>query len=95
MTRIITYLTITFFFIFMLSSCADNALIEPLSNPSISTDVDAVEQCTPGYEPCLKPASDYDCAGGTGDGPNYASNVKVYGEDIYGLDRDGDGFACF
>lgn len=25
--------------------------------------------CTPGYSVCLPPAADYDCAGGTGDGP--------------------------
>src|SRR5437870_3601181 len=27
--------------------------------------------CTPGYDPCLPPAYDYDCAGGSGDGPEY------------------------
>lgn len=44
---------------------------------------------------CLDPdAEDYDCAGGTGDGPEFAGAVEVVGEDIYGLDRDGDGFAC-
>jgi resuscitation-promoting factor RpfB len=29
--------------------------------------------CTPGYSPCLPPASDYDCAGGSGDGPEYCT----------------------
>lgn len=28
----------------------------------------AVDNCTPGYDPCLPPASDYDCAGGSGVG---------------------------
>jgi resuscitation-promoting factor RpfB len=51
--------------------------------------------CTPGYRPCLPPASDYDCAGGSGDGPAYASGpVYVEGSDPYDLDADGDGVAC-
>jgi hypothetical protein len=51
--------------------------------------------CTPGYSPCLPPASDYDCAGGTGDGPKYvAGPVYVTGSDPYGLDADGDGIGC-
>lgn len=50
--------------------------------------------CTPGYSPCLPPASDYDCAGGTGDGPEYTGFVRVTGSDPYGLDSDGDGFGC-
>jgi hypothetical protein len=51
--------------------------------------------CTPGYRPCLTPASDYDCAGGSGDGPEYAYGpVYVDGADPYDLDRDGDGVAC-
>ena len=51
--------------------------------------------CTPGYTPCLPPASDYDCAGGAGDGPKYAQGpVTVTGSDPYSLDSDGDGIAC-
>ncbi|HEX2051836.1 MAG TPA: PASTA domain-containing protein [Actinomycetota bacterium] len=50
--------------------------------------------CTPGYEPCLPPASDYDCASGTGDGPKYTGYVRVTGSDPYGLDDDGDGAGC-
>jgi hypothetical protein len=50
--------------------------------------------CTPGYSPCLPPASDYDCAGGTGDGPEYTGRVTVTGSDPYGLDADGDGVGC-
>jgi len=51
--------------------------------------------CTPGYDPCLPPASDYDCAGGSGDGPEYVSGpVYVSGSDPYGLDSDGDGVGC-
>ncbi len=50
--------------------------------------------CTPGYTPCLPPASDYDCAGGSGDGPKYTGLVHVTGSDPYDLDADGDGLGC-
>lgn len=50
--------------------------------------------CTAGYSPCLPPASDYDCAGGSGDGPKYTGYVTVSGSDPYGLDSDGDGAGC-
>ncbi|HET7691117.1 MAG TPA: PASTA domain-containing protein [Nocardioidaceae bacterium] len=50
--------------------------------------------CTPGYSTCLAPAEDYDCAGGSGDGPKYTGYVEVTGSDPYGLDSDGDGIAC-
>lgn len=45
---------------------------------------------------CLKPnASDYDCAGGSGNGPYYVSGpFRVVGSDPYRLDSDGDGIAC-
>ncbi len=51
--------------------------------------------CTQGYSPCLPPASDYDCAGGSGDGPEYVyGTVQVTGSDPYGLDSDNDGVGC-
>ncbi|MFL5332448.1 MAG: PASTA domain-containing protein [Geminicoccaceae bacterium] len=51
--------------------------------------------CTPGYSPCLAPAYDYDCAGGSGDGPKYVYGVEhVTGSDPYDLDADGDGYGC-
>src|SRR3954468_8603413 len=52
--------------------------------------------CDPNYAgACLRPdVSDYDCAGGSGDGPYYTGRVVVVGDDHYGLDRDGDGVAC-
>ncbi|MCV7154573.1 excalibur domain-containing protein [Mycolicibacterium pyrenivorans] len=44
---------------------------------------------------CVPIASDVDCAGGSGNGPAYVSGpVTVVGDDIYGLDRDGNGVAC-
>lgn len=53
-------------------------------------------ECDPSYSgACLDPyASDYDCEGGSGDGPLYTGPVAVVGEDHYGLDSDGDGYAC-
>jgi hypothetical protein len=54
-----------------------------------------VSNCTPGYSPCLAPASDYDCAGGSGNGPEYAYGpISITGSDPYGLDSDGDGVGC-
>lgn len=51
--------------------------------------------CTPGYSPCLPSASDYDCAGGGGDGPRFARGpVRITGSDPYGLDGNHDGVGC-
>jgi len=53
------------------------------------------QNCHPSYSGCLKPdASDYDCAGGSGNGPYYTEAVRVLGSDVFGLDRDGDGWGC-
>ncbi len=44
---------------------------------------------------CLPPASDYDCAGGSGNGPEYVSGpITIDDHDPYDLDSDGDGVAC-
>jgi len=53
-------------------------------------------ECDPNYSgACLDPyASDYDCEGGSGNGPEYTGTVTVVGEDHYGLDADGDGTGC-
>ncbi len=51
--------------------------------------------CHPSYSGCLKiGAGDYDCRGGSGNGPNYTGRVRVTGSDVFGLDRDGDGVGC-
>lgn len=52
--------------------------------------------CHPSYAGvCVPIDSDVDCAGGSGDGPSYASGpLRVVGHDEYDLDRDGDGIAC-
>ena len=48
-----------------------------------------------GYDPCLPPGDDVDCAGGSGNGPRYVDGpVYVNGSDPYGLDGDGDGIGC-
>jgi hypothetical protein len=55
----------------------------------------AEQSCHPSYDPCLDPnSSDYDCDGGSGDGPDYTGPVTVKGDDPYGLDSDGDGYGC-
>ncbi|GAA3745136.1 hypothetical protein GCM10022225_30880 [Plantactinospora mayteni] len=52
-------------------------------------------RCDPNYSGCVPIASDVDCAGGSGNGPAYVSGpVRVIGNDIYDLDRDGDGYGC-
>jgi len=54
--------------------------------------------CHPSYQGACLPvhAVDVDCAGGSGNGPVYTSvkSFRVVGPDVYGLDVDGDGFAC-
>lgn len=59
-----------------------------------STDV-AAGECDSNYSGCVPVASDVECAGGSGNGPEYVSGpIRVLGDDIYELDRDGDGVAC-
>ncbi len=64
--------------------------------PEIETTQSPQKQnCHPSYSGCLKPdASDYDCAGGSGNGPYYTGKVRVIGPDVFRLDRDGDGWGC-
>jgi hypothetical protein len=52
--------------------------------------------CHPSYKgACLDPnASDYDCVGGSGNGPKYTGKVRVVGPDAFRLDADGDGWGC-
>lgn len=87
------------------SSPEQEALTVPISQPSTfqaqsfqqpaETKTKPVQQCHPSYSGCLRPdASDYDCAGGSGNGPYYTGTVRVIGPDVFGLDRDGDGWGC-
>lgn len=53
--------------------------------------------CDPSYlDVCIPSGSaDYDCAGGSGNGPNYISGpIRVLPPDPHGLDSDGDGWGC-
>jgi endonuclease YncB( thermonuclease family) len=55
--------------------------------------------CTPGYSPCLvyHGGADYDCSGGSGNGPYYTAagvTYSVTGSDPYGLDSNGNGLGC-
>jgi hypothetical protein len=53
--------------------------------------------CDPNYKGrCLRPhVFDYDCAGGSGNGPYYVRGpFRVVGTDHYRLDADHDGIAC-
>lgn len=67
-----------------------------LSDGGAERSTHSSEDCDPNYEgACLDPnATDYDCEGGTGDGPEYTGQVQVLGDDHYELDRDGDGTGC-
>lgn len=62
----------------------------------VATATHAQDGCDPNYEgACVPIASDVDCAGGSGNGPEYVEGpVTVVGNDIYDLDRDGDGIGC-
>ena len=54
-------------------------------------------QCDPSYpDVCLDPAvEDYDCAGGSGNGPEYVEGpIRVRPPDPFDLDREGDGWGC-
>jgi hypothetical protein len=72
------------------AAAAAAAAAEPAPAPEPAT-----ASCHPSYDPCLKPdSSDYDCTGGSGDGPDYTGFVTVSGPDDYGLDSDSDGTGC-
>jgi hypothetical protein len=61
-----------------------------------ATTVKAKKKCHPSYKgACLDPrAYDYDCRGGSGNGPKYTGLVRVVGPDVFRLDADGDGWGC-
>ena len=68
--------------------------IKPLDLETV--EIESQPNCHPSYSgTCLNPnASDYDCAGGSGNGPYYTGRVRVVGSDVFGLDRDHDGWGC-
>jgi hypothetical protein len=68
----------------------------PTPKPEPTTEAPPAPACHSSYVgACLEPdASDYDCAGGSGNGPKYTGRVTVVGPDVFDLDRDGDGIGC-
>jgi hypothetical protein len=74
---------------------AEEAARRAAESEEASTE-EASSECDPNYSgACLNPyASDYDCEGGSGNGPDYTGEVTVVGVDHYGLDADGDGIGC-
>ena len=76
------------------TATAETGVAPQETPPSGESASPPAQDCTPGYSPCLPPAYDYDCIGGSGNGPAYTGRVEVTGVDIYELDRDGDGIGC-
>ena len=78
-------------------SVTDPSLCGGTTSPTTtSTPPPPPSSCDPNYSgACLDPSSsDYDCAGGSGNGPDYTGTVTVVGNDHFGLDSDGDGIGC-
>jgi hypothetical protein len=73
-------------------------LVAALATGAVSQSSSAAtaRKCHPSYKlKCLDPrASDYDCIGGSGNGPKYTGLVKVVGRDVFRLDADHDGWGC-
>ena len=72
------------------------AIETPEPEPAVAEAASSGGNCDPNYEgACLDPNSaDYDCEGGSGDGPDYTGPVTVVGDDHYDLNRDPDSLAC-
>ena len=64
--------------------------------PAVNAQPAQSSSCDSNYSgACVPVASDVDCASGSGNGPAYVSGpVTVVGNDIYELDRDGNGTGC-
>ena len=69
----------------------------PRPTPSPTPAATTANNCDPSYPGvCLHDGiGDYDCEGGSGNGPNYvAGPIRVLPPDPFDLDRDGDGTGC-
>ena len=66
------------------------------ASPALAKKPPKPKRCHPSYVgACLDPnASDYDCIGGSGNGPKYTGKVRVVGPDVFRLDADHDGWGC-
>jgi hypothetical protein len=69
----------------------------PVRAPAPATSFSAGAGCHPSYAgQCLRPSSsDYDCASGGGNGPDFVSGtVRVVGPDVFELDANRNGVGC-
>lgn len=81
----------------LISRAAAAAAISTVALLGVAIPSADAKRCDSSYKgACLKPnVSDYDCAGGSGNGPYYVSvPVRIVGDDHYRLDNDGDGWGC-
>ena len=78
------------------ASTGDGWFAQSVTLSGVPVPLQQSSSCDSNYSgACVPLASDVDCAGGSGNGPAYVSGpVTVVGNDIYGLDRDGNGVAC-
>lgn len=85
------------------ATAAPTTLATTTTSPRVPTSTTSTAEpepeetgCHPSYEGACLPAgaSDIDCEGGSGDGPEYSGPVRVVGPDEYELDRDGNGLGC-
>src|SRR6266542_3365311 len=69
----------------------------PTTRKATPTTAAPARNCDPAYpDACLHDGiGDYDCAGGSGNGPNYVRGpIRVRPPDPFDLDRNGDGVGC-
>lgn len=85
------------------ATAAPTTLATTTTSPRVATSTTTTAEplpeapgCHPSYEGACLPAdaSDVDCDGASGNGPEYSGPVRAVGPDEYDLDRDGNGLGC-